>query len=288
MNWKILLIVPLLALFVGCASPEGEVDNKETESDSLSIEQIMPLLPSPGELLDVVHNTGMAYQEELINPIINPSNFVLYRNQALNFGVYLTDFSYLLLFEKQTESIKYLYHIQEMAQMLGVENYFNDEFFNSILENLSNPDSLKTLSLQQSTLFFNKMNSIGNKDLAFLISTGSIIEGMYIASKAIDEKQLGEEVFNRTIDLSYLFDTYYLHFTLSRPNEPAFEKLAEDIQELRAIFTSMTIAQTSRAIRSEGEIILKSEVTHDINKHNISKMKVMVSSIRQSIVNQEY
>ncbi|MFP4557019.1 MAG: hypothetical protein ACLFNU_09130 [Bacteroidales bacterium] len=288
MNWKILLALPLLAMFTGCASPEDKVESTETETDSLLIEEIMPLLPSPGEFLDMVHNTGMVYQEDLINPIVDPNNFVLYRNQALTFGVYLTDFSYLLLFEKQTESIRYLYHIQEMAKKLEVEAYFDDEFFNKILANLSNPDSLQAISLQQSTLFFNRMNAIGNKDLAFLISTGSIIEGMYIASKAIDEKQLGEEVFNRTIDLSYLFDTYYLHFTISKPNEPAFEKLANDIQELRKIFTSMSIAQTSRAIRNEGDIILKSEVTHDINKHNISKMKVMVDSIRQSIVNQKY
>ncbi|MDX9846919.1 MAG: hypothetical protein RBT74_08060 [Tenuifilaceae bacterium] len=288
MNWKLLLVLPFYILIFGCASPRGEVDDKSSKADSLLLEEIIPLIPSPGEFLDMVHTTGMNYQEGIVSPIVNPDNFVLYRNQALNFGVYLTDFSYLLLFEKQSESIKYLYQIQDLSKKLGVDGYFDDAFFNHLLANLSNPDSLKEISLQQSTLFFNRMNEIGNKDLVFLITTGAIIEGMSIASRAIDDNQITDDVIDRTIDLSYLFDTFYLHYDLSKPNDSSLEMLTTDITELRKIFTSMTIAQTSKSIRREGQIVLTSEVSHDINVYNLRKMKVMVDAIRKNIVDQVY
>ncbi len=288
MNWKLLLVLPFYILIFGCASPRGEVDDKSSKTDSLLLEEIVPLIPSPGEFLDLVHTTGMGYQEGIVNPIVNPNLFVLYRNQALNFGVYLTDFSYLLLFEKQSESIKYLYQIQDLAKKLGVDGFFDDAFFNHLLANLSNPDSLKDISLQQSTLFFNRMNEIGNKDLVFLITTGAIVEGMSIASRAIDDNQITDEVIDKTIDMAYLFDTFYLHYELTKPNDSSLEMLTADITELRKIFTSMTIAQTSKSIRKDGQIVLTSEISHDINKFNLSKMKVMVDAIRKNIVNQVY
>jgi hypothetical protein len=288
MNKKLMLLLPMLLLVIGCTSPRGEVQNIESESDSLVVDDLIPLLPSPGEFLDLVYGSGIVYHDGMINPIIDPNNFVLYRNQALNFGVYLTDFSYLLLFEKQSEAIKYVYQIQKIAKKLGVEDYFDDDFFNKLLTNLSYPDSLKDISLQQSTLFFNRMNYIGNKDLVFLVSTGSMIEAMYIASQSIDEKNITEEVVKKTIDLAYLLDPFFIQFFLHEPIDNEINVLVEEIKELRNTFTSMAIAQSSKSIREGNKVIVKSDVTHDINEVNIKKMKGLINHVRGKIINQNY
>ena len=288
MNWKLFFLLPMFALFIGCASPRGEVQAEGEGSDSLLVDELIPLLPSPGEFLAMVHDVGMDYQDGIISPIVDANNFVLYRNQALNFGVYLADFSYLLLFERQSESIKYLHQIQNMSKILGVESYFGDEFFNKLLANLENPDSLKQISLQQSTLFFNRMSDIGNKDLVFLITTGSMIEAMHIASKTIDDKNITEEVIKRTLDFAYVFDSFYFQFMLSRLDGTNITLLVDDIQELRSIFTSMSIAQSSKSIREGSKVVVKSEVTHDINEYNIKKMKILIQLMRGKIVDQKY
>lgn len=275
----------------GCASPRGEAEDNskaEIEADSLNPQDLEFLLPSPAEFLSLIHEVGLDYKPNLISPLVNPSDYLLYRNQALNFGVYLTDFSYLLLFEKNTEAIRYLYHIQELSSLLNVENYFDDEFFNKIISNLSDHDTLRSISIEQSTLFFNRMEALGNKDLVLLITSGAMVEAMYLSSDEISEDKISEQTITAVIDLAYMFDSFFLHYTLNKTNEPTVLKLTKDLEELRGIFTSMAINQTSKAIRKNGELVFTSEVNHNVNEYNIKKMKIMVKSIRNSIVNQEY
>lgn len=286
----LLLIIAAQMLFFGCQSPRGEADDKDRVQHEMKIEseQLDVLLPSPGEFFAMVDEVGLEFDPSIINPIIHSGKFLLYRNQALNFGVYLADFSYLLLFDKQSESIKYLYQIQEMASTLGVEDYFDDDFFNKLLSNLSNPDTLRTYSIEQSSAFFNRMESIGNKDLVVLITSGSIIETMYIVLNTIDETRITDKAINSVIDLAYLFDSFYIHYKLSKPNVQELDKLSADLQELRDVFTSFAITQTSKAIRKEGKIQISSEVSHEVNEYNLRRMKVLVQTIRKNIVSQGY
>lgn len=288
---KILILILASQMIVfACQSPRGEADSKEKAllESKLEPEQLDMLLPSPGEFFAMVDEVGLEYDPYIINPIVQPGKFLLYRNQALNFGVYLADFSYLLLFDKQSESIKYLYQIQEMASLLDVEEYFEDEFFNKLLSNLSNPDTVRAFSIEQSSAFFNRMESIGNKDLVVLITSGSIIETMYIVLNTIDESKITDKAVNTVIDLAYLFDSFYLHYKLSKPNVQELDKLSADLQELRDVFTSFAITQTSKAIRKDGKIQISSDVTHDVNEYNLRRMKVLVQKMRKNIVSQGY
>jgi hypothetical protein len=286
---KFITVVLLISLCFSCISPSSNNSDKaETAKDSLTIEQFYPLLPSGGEFISMIHNVGLDYKVDVINPLKSPYDFMLLRNQALNFGIYLTDLSYLLFFEKQEESILYLYQIQEMATLLGIQNHFDDIFFNNLIANLSNPDSIKAISIEQSTLFVKKMEALGNSQMVLLITTGSLIEAMNIAATVIDESRINDEVISRTIDLAYVFDSFYLQYSKSNSKDNTITHLTSDIQELRNIFTSMAIMQSSKAIRREGKLVLTSELHHDVNKFNVNKMKVMVNTIRTKIVNQVY
>jgi hypothetical protein len=175
-----------------------------------------------------------------------------------------------------------------MATLLGIQNHFDDIFFNNLIANLSNPDSIKAISIEQSTLFVKKMEALGNSQMVLLITTGSLIEAMNIAATVIDESRINDEVISRTIDLAYVFDSFYLQYSKSNSKDNTITHLTSDIQELRNIFTSMAIMQSSKAIRREGKLVLTSELHHDVNKYNVNKMKVLVNTIRTKIVNQVY
>jgi hypothetical protein len=286
----LLIIIPFQILFVGCMSPRGDAEStKQVQADTLQyVQELEYLLPSPAEFFSVIQDVGLEFDQKIIRPIEDVSKFQLYRNQALNFGLYLTDFSYLLLFDKQSEAIKYLYQIQEMAQMLDIENYFDDEFFNRLLTNLNEPDTVRAISIEQSAAFFNRMDVVGNKDLVLLITSGSIVETMYIALNVINEKKITEQAISTIIDLAYIFDSFYLNYTITQSKVGGVAQLSEDLLELRKIFNSMAISQVSKAIRRDGNLVLTSEITHEVNEFNIRKMKVMVNTIREKIVNQVY
>jgi hypothetical protein len=286
----LLVIIPIHILFIGCTSPRGDADKTDQpQEDTLQyVQELEYLLPSPAEFFSVIQEVGLEYDQQIIRPIESITNFQLYRNQALNFGLYLSDFSYLLLFDKQSEAIKYLYHIQEMAMLLEIENYFDDEFFNKLLSKLNEPDSVRAITIEQSAAFFNRMDMVGNQDLALLITSGSIIETMYIALNVVNEKKITDKTITTIVDLAYIFDSFYLNFTITQPKGDEIAPLAEDLHELRKIFNSMAISQVSKAIRKDGNLVLTSEVTHEVNEYNVKKMKVMVNTLREKIVNQVY
>ena len=119
-------------------------------------------------------------------------------------------------------------------------------------------------------------------------TSGSIIETMYIVLNTIDESKITDKAVNTVIDLAYLFDSFYLHYKLSKPNVQELDKLSADLQELRDVFTSFAITQTSKAIRKDGKIQISSDVTHDVNEYNLRRMKVLVQKMRKNIVSQGY
>lgn len=278
-----------IIMITSCKSPTEKTEGlSEPLQDTLTSKQLEYILPSPAEVLSMTQDLGLKFDMNLLNPIKSTMEFTLFRNQALNLGVYISDFSYLLLFEKQPESIKYLYHIQDMSTLLGVQEYFNDEFFNNILSNLNKPDTLKELALDQTALFFNRMEKVGNKDLALLVTTGAMIEVVFLSSEIINENLIDDNTISAVTNLAILFDNFHLHYTVSNYNKESNEKLSNDLKEIRNIFTSMSIKQTSNAIRKDGKLIVTSESQNDITTFNINKLKVMVGKVRAKIVNQEY
>jgi hypothetical protein len=282
----------MLILFAiqGCVSTGDKVKEKGSEKPTKEItsQELEYLLPSPGEILDMVHDLGLSYDIKLLSPIKDPNGFVLFRNQALNFGVYLTDFSYLLLFEKYSESFNYLSQIQEMALLIGVEKYFDEDFFNSILSNLNQPDTLKSLAIDQTTLFYNRMESIGNKDLVLLITTGAMIEVIFLASNLFQEGHINDNTLTTVLNFDVLFDVFYLHFLTSKPDDPSLIKLSNDLQLMRKIFKSMNIKHTSTAVNENGKIIISTDINHEITNKKVGELKALTSIIRNKLINQKY
>jgi hypothetical protein len=290
-NYLLVVALGLTFLLISCVSPKNQKVGDETsiEIDStISSKALEYLIPSPSEVLGMIHDMGLEFNMDLIDPLKSPNEFMLFKNQALNFGCYLSDFSYLLLFDKHPESIKYLYHIQEMSVLLGIENHFNDEFFNGILSNLNQPDTIKELVLDQSAQFFKKMESVGNKDLALLVTTGAMIEVIYLSSEILKENQITDNIVSAVSNLAIIFDNFYLHYSSSITMDESMQNLTSDLQEIRNIFTSMSIQQTSSTIRNEGKVMVSTKSRNEVTDYKISKLKVMIRKVRSKIINQEY
>jgi hypothetical protein len=266
----------------------GNAENKALNDSLLNVQDIEYLIPSPSEVISVIRDQGLVYNSKIVSPIQPAKEYTLYRSQALNFGVYLSDLSYFMIFEDQSNAIRYLYHIQELSVILNIEEYFSDEFFNKLLSNLSNPDTLKAISLEQSSLFFSKMQSMGNKDLVLLITTGAMVETLYLSLNVMENKSIDDRITESVISLAMVYDNFYSYMSTSPFQDSNLNKLFTDLQEVRDIFTSMYIKQVSTSIRKENDVVLTSEVNHQINDFLVEKLKISVNRIRENIINQRY
>jgi hypothetical protein len=272
-----------------CAPTDTKVPEKVEAmlTKDVTTQELEYLLPSPADVLEMVYDLGLTFSVNHVAPLRNPHDFILYRNQALNFGVYLTDFSGLLLFEKYAESLKYLTQIQGMAIQIGAEKYFDDYFFNSILTNLNKSDTLKTLAVEQSALFINKMESIGNKDLVLLISTGAMVEVLYISSNIFNERHINNNTLTAIANFDLLFDTFYLNYLQSRPDDPGLQVLTSNLQDIRNALKSMNIIRTSNPVLENGNVVISSKISHEVTSLKLSVLKKLIAKTRNKLINQE-
>jgi hypothetical protein len=132
------------------------------------------------------------------------------------------------------------------------------------------------------------MQSMGNKDLVLLITTGAMVETLYLSLNVMENKSIDDRITESVISLAMVYDNFYSYMSTSPFQDSNLNKLFTDLQEVRDIFTSMYIKQVSTSIRKENDVVLTSEVNHQINDFLVEKLKISVNRIRENIINQRY
>ena len=133
-----------LALFVfgfsgclgdNCGKSESAEENSGTgtivasESKSEVVEELLYLIPTPGEVIEQFYDINIPYQPNMVHSVTAMYNYIDLRSQALNLGVYISDLAYSAKFERMGECINYL----EAIKTLGIEVGISSKVFESLL-----------------------------------------------------------------------------------------------------------------------------------------------------------
>ena len=123
-----LTVVFAITLLIGCGSGKDSasdsdnlvtIDSLEIDEqliqDVKAVKEIFYSLPSPLETAMILKQAGAKYNEELMNPTENTSNYVTNKSMALNLGIYTTDLSYASLFDQTQATINYMNAAKKMA-----------------------------------------------------------------------------------------------------------------------------------------------------------------------------
>ena len=148
---KIFTLFALATLVIKCASDSNKNQKDELEIDDLELEEeifdnisnakkIFYSLPSPLETAMLIKSAGAKYNEELLNPIENASNYTTNRKMALNLGIYTTDLSFASLFDQTQAAIKYMSAAKKMADGLGILDAIDNTTIERLEENINNRD----------------------------------------------------------------------------------------------------------------------------------------------------
>ncbi|HOW21390.1 MAG: hypothetical protein KBB29_03950 [Bacteroidales bacterium] len=140
-------------------------------------------IPSPWQVVGLVKNLSIPYNENLLNRYDRYQKYGKSFKQALNLGIYGADISYLCIYDRTQEAIKYLDAIRKLCDQLGLEQIFDQNFFDAVEQNINNKDSLAriiTKAYSSSDLYL-KTNE--RSDIGALIVAGSWIESMYFLTQ---------------------------------------------------------------------------------------------------------
>lgn len=285
-------------LFSGCGSDKqksrsGEItlDESELDKDLLedisSAKQIFYSLPSPLETAMLIKSAGATYDEELLNPVENTSNYTTNRSMALNLGIYTTDLSFASLFDQTQTSIKYMNAAKEMADGLGILDAIDNNTIERLEENINNRDVIMDIISETFMSSSSFLTENERPALASIVLVGGWIEGLYIASDLVGDASIeGNKLVERIVDQKLSFDIVLKLLEDNKDNSDV-AAIMEDINDLKTTFDKITITTTQiQAVPDEESnvTVLKSESTIDITPEVFRELQEKVIVLRTNFV----
>jgi hypothetical protein len=263
-------------------------DNKQAMQDIAQAKKIFDALPSPLESAMLIKSAGARFDKTFLNPLENQENYTTKSSQALNLGIYTCDLSFASLYDQTQLIISYMKAARNMAQKLGIMDAIQESTITKLEENLNNTEIImETVS----ETFMNSNSYLADNDRpadAAIVLVGGWMEGLYIATQLVDEKEFNSsKLVSRVIDQKLSIDVL-LNLLNDKKENPFVSDLITQMNQLKTVFDKIKI--DTKPIKTEidkttNTTILKSEVTTDMSLATFKELTALVAKIRGSFVN---
>ena len=294
---KLIAILLIAVLTAGCGSDKqksgSEITLDETELDADLLEdinaakQIFYSLPSPLETAMLIKSAGAVYDEELLNPVDNTSNYTTNKSMALNLGIYTTDLSFASLFDQTQTSIRYMNAAKQMADGLGILDAIDNNTIERLEENINNRDVIMDIISETFMSSSSFLTENERPALASIVLVGGWIEGLYIASNLVGDEPIEDnKLVERIVDQKLSFDIVIKLLEDNKDNSDV-AGIMTDINDLKTTFDKITITTTKiQAVPDEESnvTVLKSESTIDLTPEVFRELQEKVKVLRTNFI----
>lgn len=281
---RIVLFFAIFSLFISCSDSNSTETEETVKLDSLSVDtlaskevdeekefklfMIIANVPSPSHEITELGKQNLVFKSELPNDCTNESKYSESFKTAVNYGVYIADFSYVAAFKNNKLLLNYFATCRKMAEKATVLKTFEEVVKSDFIQkNAGNPDALEKVL---DTLYVNTekfLETDHHLDIAAKILLGSWIEAQYIFLAHLKEmdnndktKPLFSKLWENKIHLNHI-------------NELLTEY--KDHSELNMLATSLVAYEKNyEGIASE----------KDFSKGKVEKMFTELSAIRTEII----
>lgn len=206
------LVVMSLVLGISCAEKKKEsssdeaviqdIAKKEMQNPEINTaKKVIYSLPSPLETALLLKHSNTIFDEELLNPYDNASNYSTQKALALNLGIYLADLCYASLYDQNQTTIHYMLASQEVADELGLMNIIDSATKDRLIAHYFDRDSVIHI-LSEAIMNSNAFIRENNGDaISSLVLYGGWIEGLFLASKLAEKSpDLNQILIDRIMD----------------------------------------------------------------------------------------
>ena len=297
-NSKILLIALTLITFQvvsSCRSCNKDVANQEVavevdEEIAENINQAKKIfysLPSPLETAMLIKTAGATYNERLLNPLSNVSNYTTNKSMALNLGIYTTDLSFASLFDQTQTAIDYMQAAKKMADGLGILDAINSNTIQRLEENINNRDVIMDIISETFMASSSFLKENDRTAVASIVLVGGWVEGLYIATSLVNpDNYKNSKLVERIVDQKLSFDIVLKLLDENKDN-PDVASLIAEMNELKKSFDKIEIKSSKiEAVKNTSTNVttLKSETSSNINQTVFKELADKVKAIRSNFV----
>jgi hypothetical protein len=215
-----LFLTGFLFFLLLSACKNGSIDSKtktDISYDSISefnkfkkvVENIDYLLPSPADFLSTISQGDLKYDPKLLNSIEKKENYVKKSDLYLNFGVYITDFSYCALFDRKNDAENYLETIKRISDEVNLSTEIDKELIEKINAQVNTKDSLAKITDEFYFKIVNNLESNKRQDDLAIIITGAYIECLYLSVNNVKEYSDNNLIIQRIAEQKYAFNNMF-------------------------------------------------------------------------------
>ena len=293
------LVSPFFALALifalySCASKQQEDGSASEDFDAAqedqggvpdNLEGIIYNIPPPSEIPYLLMATGVEFNGSLVNSYNIVDKYkTTFDVAALNLGIYAADLGYLSSNEKTQDAINYLTSMKSLADHLGVSSAYNEELVVRFESNIGSSDSLQQIINEGVRKADELLKSEDRSQTAALMTTGSFVEGLYIATQLIatyPDNVLTPE--QRMTVLTPLITVVLeqenslgdlIKLATSVPQDGLIATVVEELKELEVIYQELNIAE--KIANNQTEDLLTDET--------LNRLGDQLKKIRSSIV----
>lgn len=290
--WYFPILLALLAVY--CCKPDKSSYNKsaEYEDDTGSyalleseIKKVYYRFPSPDEMFTIIDSIGLQFDNTLLLPAQNASKYLDSKSQALNLGVYVADLAYITLFQRYKESIDYLQVIHKLSDKLRISSAFDENLVDRIEKNISNFDSLSTISDDALTSLINYLVRNDKENTFAIISLGGFIEFYHLALNLVGDYKAENQTIQRIIDQKIAFENL-VKYSYEYSDDPNVSSCLEIVEPLSDFLKNITVvkAKTTITKSDDGRIIVGGGDKLKITEEEFNELKKLVTQIREKII----
>lgn len=291
-RWIVLILFSGAFICSSCKSdPDKGQDNtgfqnqKKEEKDTVEQKPVYYRFPSAKEMLSYLKTEDLVYRTDLMNPVNNLEKYHSTRAKALNLGVYLADLSYMILFEKTRQVEEYFNAIFNLSADLRINAPHEERLLQKISENMHSPDSLIEIADQYHADIIDYLINTGKEKTLAVISTGSYIEGLYIATHLISEYNKHENTVKKIAEQKHAFQNL-TKFAKDFSNDLNTQYSLKYLNKINQNFRDFPVINEKTNIKraNDSTIVLEGGNKIEITKEHFQNLKNRVAQTRNQII----
>jgi hypothetical protein len=252
---SILFAAFIVAGSVSCSSDSSNKEKEVVVTDTAAVvkdttaavapgkvEMVISDIPFPFEILENLHDSHIAFDQKVMNPVSNNSKYNQYNSKALNLGIYGADLAYVVTYEQFQQIGAYVKNAKKLADDLNIPFAFNQDMLDRYSKFKDNKDSLTRVVYDSYNQVDKSLKGDERVGIAALVVTGSWLEGLYLSTRTFvnsdktpDNEKLYKVIGNQKRSLGIVIKL------LSEYKDDAnIASLIEELKEITSLYDKVT------------------------------------------------
>lgn len=293
MNKTKLTFISALAfsgMLVACGgeetNPETQVVTENTDTiEAPKEDNHYYQIPTPNEFFSVIKEVGGESRADLMNPVANADNYLDNKSKALNFGVYSADLAYASCYEISQSALEYFKAVEKMGDELDISSAFDESVFKRIEENLTNGDSLVTISNETYFEAYDYLEENDRGQILALVIGGGWIESMHIVMNLAGKYSENNALIQRIAQQGHTLNNV-LEFMKKYSDDEAVGTTIAEFEEIQMIYETLDVIEKEITTETKGDqMVFSGNGEFKFSKENYSDMFNKVEELRNKIIN---